>query len=159
MSSINVPEGLQLVIQSDQIEIVLRALKEPILDIFGLSVSMVVVICIFTLGAWTAQSIIIGCAMIFPIIANVIWKSTVIPLVRIRRECLHILRRTPFGETRGSRLHTNVIKNVRVVNSEVVVEADARKHTIGLGLNRDALEWLKNYILSEVNVQWSGNKE
>ncbi|MCI5210191.1 MAG: hypothetical protein D3910_15665 [Candidatus Electrothrix sp. ATG2] len=66
----------------------------------------------------------------------------------------------PFGETQGSHIHADDIKNVRVVDSEVVVETDAgQNHNIGCGLDPDTLDWIKNYILSVVEVQRSGNKE
>jgi len=47
-----------------------------------------------------------------------------------------------------------------VVDSQVVVETDTRKYTIGgLGFNPEQLRWIKNCILKVVDVQRNGNKE
>ena len=62
--------------------------------------------------------------------------------------------------TRGRHIHANDIKNVRVVDSQVVVETDTRKYTIGgSGFNPEQLRWIKNCILKVVDVQRNGNKE
>lgn len=89
-------------------------------------------------------------------VGGIIWEAITTPLVRIRRDSLHILRRTPWGETQGSRIRADAIESVRVGKASrtykpvVMVETDAGSHAVGEGLDRDALEWLKNCILKKV---------
>jgi len=144
-----VPETLKFNTRGDQLEVEICEPKRLLLSIpFMLGFPFL----FFWIGMWFV--IFLGTGMV----GALIWTLITTPLVRINREGLHILDRTPWGETRGSRIHADAIRNVRVGKKReqwggaaVVVETDAGgNHIIGRGLDENALEWLKNCILSKI---------
>lgn len=150
-----VPEELDLNVQGDQLEVMIDG---PTVSLRA----MPIVLGIIALVLWYAIRHGGNCFQFFGLFVllmgcSTIWTSIMTPLVRIKREGIHILHRTPWGETRGNRIRADSIENVRVSKEKnmqgrpaVMVETDTGSHAIGLGLDREALEWLKNCILKKV---------
>ncbi|WP_417914872.1 hypothetical protein [Candidatus Electronema sp. JM] len=155
-----VPESLQLNIQGDQLEVEISNFKIP-LKMLPLAILMPLGLpAIFIwIGGYVT---IVGVLIVAFFAGALIWASITTTLVRIKREGLHILSRTPWGETQGKRIRADTIENVRVgktredmtgqsqISRAVVVETAAGDYTIGQDIDEDALEWLKNCILSVV---------
>lgn len=68
--------------------------------------------------------------------------------VKIRKGVIHLLSERPWGESSGEELHASQIRSVTIDQGgrEVVVRTDEALLTLGDGLRKDALEWLKNCI-------------
>jgi hypothetical protein len=158
-----VPDELKLDIQGDQLEIVIGTSKTP------LWVTLIVMLLFFPLPAsflcvgltgnifFGILGIFIGMRMIRALKETKETSNMIIPLVRIKREGLHILGRTPEGETKGRHIRADAIENVRVgkkkkndVFPSVLVDTYEGSHAIGEGLDKDTLEWLRNCILNKV---------
>ena len=161
-----VPDELELNIQGDQLEVVLCNPKIPfgsILIVFGI-IALVIWLAIRYGGALIAfgycfaiLGVFLGLGLVLAITLPVFVGTS---LVRIKRESLHILSRTPWGETPERRIHADAIKNVRVGKESeqagfpaVVVETNTGNHIIGRGLDEDSLEWLKSCILSKIAIE------
>ncbi|XOF33816.1 MAG: hypothetical protein ACL93V_00515 [Candidatus Electrothrix sp. YB6] len=150
-----VPEVLKLNIQGDQLEMVIGTPKTPL---WKWLIGMVITFAIPALFIWIGGGhAVFGALFGVLMVGAFIWTLIATPLVRINRKGLHVLYRTPWGETRGKRISAEAIRNVRVGKARprqsspsVVVETAATNHAIGQGLEEDALEWLKNCILSKV---------
>ncbi len=150
------PEGLEVTnkLGCDQIEIKLSVFEESPEGTLVLLFIYIMIILFFPLFVDRA-GFVIAASTVF-----LFWWCAKSSLVRIKRKGLHILTSTLWVDTRGSHIHANDIKNVRVVDSQVVVETDTRKYTIGgSGFNPEQLRWIKNCILKVVDVQRRGNKE
>ena len=168
----NVPEKLELDIQGDQLEVVICNRMMPpgimltvMLIFFGPLATVTIWGGFFSVASNIFSRIVavfVGVFIVF-IVYRGIWLSVTTPLVRINRKGLHILRRTPWGETQGTRIRADAIEDVRVGkatdrqnSSSVVVETDAGNHAIGARLDKDALEWLKNCILNKIATEEDG---
>ncbi len=81
------------------------------------------------------------------------WSLITRRLVRISPDGVHVLRRTPWGETSGRTIAAADIESVTVGRKEgggmeaVRVVTDAGEVCVGEGLKREALEWLKSCVL------------
>lgn len=157
-----IPDKLELNTRGDQLEV---AISTPKIPIKMIPVALPIILLLPTIFIWVgffskSPDIIFGIVGILVglfLVSTVIWTSITTPLVRVNRKGLHILRRTPWGETRGKCIPADIIENVRISkeradqsSSAVIVETDSGSHNIGKGLDRDTLEWLKNCILSKL---------
>ncbi|MCI5139824.1 MAG: hypothetical protein D3922_15765, partial [Candidatus Electrothrix sp. AR1] len=145
-----VPVALKLNTCGDQLEVAICNPKMPLLGC-GMMIIFAIPALFIWIGGWFA---IVGALIGTFFMGGLIWAFITTPLVRINRKGLHILRRTPWGETQGTHIRADAIRNVRVSKgSAVVVETDDGNHDIGEGLDKDTLEWLKNCILNKIATE------
>lgn len=96
---------------------------------------------------------IIGILVLIGMIAGAVWEIISTRIVRLTAEEIHILRKSPFGDTKGKLISAQSIESVRIDKSQknqmkcVLISTDHGQYEIGAMLKDNALEWIKGYIL------------
>lgn len=96
---------------------------------------------------------VMGIAFIAIIILGTLWELITKPQIRIANDRINVIRLTPWGKTKGSQVAISEIEMVKVGKEDgqqqreaVIISTDSGELTVGEGLSRDALEWLKSCI-------------
>ncbi|MCI5224711.1 MAG: hypothetical protein D3924_19090, partial [Candidatus Electrothrix sp. AR4] len=151
-----VPDELEFNIRGDQLEVEICQPKEVRRWILMLFIFPAIFIC-GGLGGGNIFAVILGIFIGVPMMGRYQGWSNSTCLVRINRKGIHYPEPHSWKKTKERHIRADAIKNVRVGKaspeqsfSSVVVKTDAGSHAIGEGLNKDALEWLKNCILSKI---------
>ena len=146
------PKKLSLNTDGEQIEIAI--LKKEFLWII---LSMLALPGIFIyIGFWGDAHWVFGAfGIVFASIVLIAMISTMITtrLIRINEKGLHVLRKIPWGYTKGSHILAKQIESVTVAldsqrNQKVLlVKTDYKTHALGHFLDDESLKWLKGYVL------------
>lgn len=90
------------------------------------------------------------------IVKILLWSALTKASIKIGEEALFLNRITPWGETAGTTLSTSEIESVVVREirgyEEVLINTDQQQAAIGRGLSAEALQWLKNCILTIIST-------
>ena len=76
-------------------------------------------------------------------------------LIKCTYEKIHILRKTPFGETSGKVIEVSKIEEINVLKVEhynkeaLTIITDDQKVNIGMHLPVEVLNWMKDFIYSK----------
>ena len=104
---------------------------------------------------WVIVGIICG---LVPV-KRLLWITR--PSIRIGEDTVFVNGITPWGETAGTTIRTSEIESVVVSDylsfppgccNEVLIKTDQQQVAIGRGLSAEALQWLKNCILSIIST-------
>jgi len=101
-------------------------------------------------GGW--PFLIVGIIIGLLMLQAMLWSALTKASIRIGEETLILNRITPWGETAGTTIKTSEIESVVVRKikgyDEVLIKTDQQQVAIGRGLSVEALQWLKNCILT-----------
>ncbi len=104
-----------------------------------------------------------GLAFLVVIIATVVWHLVARAMLEISPHQVRTFSRTRWGDTKGTTIPADQIESVRIgsppeqssnnsASQAVIISSDERREIIGLGLDEDALTWLRNCILAVVTL-------
>jgi hypothetical protein len=102
--------------------------------------------------------LIIGIIIGLVMVSALLWARFTKERIKIGEDTVYLNRITPWGETAGTTIITSEIESVVVdkkdnhFHKQVFIKTDQQQEAIGGGLSAEALEWLKNCIISIISL-------
>lgn len=150
----NIPPELQLVPEGDELLITVIKKKLSIIGaLIGLSIPSVFIYVGFFVKQAPIMFGIMGILFLLAIVAGITWSLVSKQCARVSVSGIHVFSMHPWGETGGSRMRGEEIESIRVCAKEgrgaeaVWLTGDSASISVGQGLKREPLEWLKSCIL------------
>jgi hypothetical protein len=151
------PKGLRLQVKEDILEITITRKGFSVIGmLIAFLIPAIFVYCGFFIHDCPILFGIVGLFFGIVILSALIWSLITRPQIRLSREQIHVLRLTPWGETQGRTLRTAEIEMVKTGRKQgqgmkaVLLTTDAGEESVGDGLPPDALDWLKNCIMTVI---------
>lgn len=153
------PKGLQAKAVGDMFQVVVNNNINSIL----LSVPALVIPGLLIVSGLANKNglpwVIVGIICSLVPVKRLLWITR--PSIRIGEDTVFVNGITPWGETVGTTIRTSEIESVVVSDdlslppgccNEVLIKTDQQQVAIGRGLSAEALQWLKNCILSIIST-------
>lgn len=150
----NVPEHLQVVPEDDELVITVVRKKISLIGaLLGLAIPSVFIYVGFFVKGAPFMFGIVGVFFLLVITAVMIWNAVTKEQIRVSVRGVNVCQLTPWGQTAGRQIKSNAIETVRVWKKDgtgaeaVWLAGDTATISVGQGLKREALEWLRDCIL------------
>jgi len=157
--SVPPPKGLHLSVQGDSLRIVMDKAKS---SMAGMLLVLVIPM-VFTYIGFFVKGVpfvfaVVGLIFLALLLAALVWAKIATAALDVGRDGVKLYWLTPWGPTRGVAMASDEIESVRIgkpptgnASREVVlIVGDAATIPAGQGLDRAALEWLRNCILAVI---------
>lgn len=150
------PKGLRVNAAGDVFQVILTKGEFSILStIIAVLIPVVSIFVGFNReGGW--PFLIVGIIIGLLVAMALLWATFTMASIKIGEETLFLNRITPWGETTGTTINTSEIESVVMHRirgfDEVLIKTDQQEVAIGRGLSADALQWLKNCILTIIST-------
>lgn len=152
------PAGLTLRVDATFLELSIKARKGPTIagGLFGILFSGIFVYVGFFIKGGPFFFGIVGSVIMLIVILMVVWSLITTEQIRVAKEEIHSLRKTPWGLTTGIRINTTGVETVRIGKkggqgaTGILIETDGGTQIVGAGLPSPSLEWLRNCILKVI---------
>ena len=157
--SVPPPQGLTLSVQGDVLQVAMRKAKTSLPGmLLFLAIPSVFIYIGFFIKNVPVLFGVIGLIFLAVFLAAAVWAQVATAVLDISRGGVKLYWVTPWGNTPGMAMASDAIESVRIgapaagnTRTEVVlIHGDAATIPAGQGLDRAALEWLRNCILAVV---------
>ncbi|MFO8029201.1 MAG: hypothetical protein R6U28_05030 [Cyclonatronaceae bacterium] len=152
------PAGFELRVDGEFLRVTLPKARSSVIGtLFVIAFACVFIFIGFGIDDAPVAFGIIGVLFLLLVLGGVVWSMITRQALQLGRDRIRIFHETPWGDTNGRILDSNLIETVRIggvrSNNErngVLLVTDETTGKIGEGLPPDVLEWLKNCVLAVI---------
>jgi len=143
------PKGLQAKSVGDMFQVIVKVKYFSLFGIVVIALMIWGLFFYFTFGGKNWVTFVILSILFFilgvkALVSIVFTRAS----IKLGENTIFVNAITPWGETAGTTIVASEIESVVVSGYEVLIKTDERQVAIGRGLSAEALQWLKNCILT-----------